>query len=84
MASYERDTTPLSPWAYFGLNFLYAIPVLGFIMLIIHAVSAPNVNKRNFARSYFCWVIILLVAIVAIVISGSAASVISWLSNLIG
>ena len=39
MASYERDTTPLSPWAYFGLNFLYAIPVLGFIMLIIHAVK---------------------------------------------
>ena len=56
------DTRPLSPWAYFGLEILYTIPIIGFIFLLIHAISAPNINKRNFARSYFC--ILVIVAIV--------------------
>ena len=42
------DTRPLSPWAYFGLEILYTIPIIGFIFLLIHAISAPNINKRNF------------------------------------
>ena len=56
------ELRPLSPWAYFGYEILYALPVVGWIFLICHAIAAQNVNKRNFARSFF--VIYILIALV--------------------
>ena len=45
---------PLSPWAYFGYNLLFGIPVIGFILLIVFACGgAENVNLKNYARSFF-------------------------------
>ena len=29
---------PLSPWAYFGYNILFSIPVIGFILLIVFII----------------------------------------------
>lgn len=56
---------PLSPWAYFGYFILYHIPFIGFIILIINALSGNNINKRNFARSYFCIFIIVAIVLIA-------------------
>lgn len=56
---------PLSPWQYFGLEILYALPLIGWIFLICHAIGSKNLNKRNFARSFFC---IYLIAIVLCVV----------------
>ena len=56
---------PLSPWAYFGLQLLYSIPIVGFIFLIIFSCKSDNINRRNFTRSYWCSLI--LVAVVAVV-----------------
>lgn len=58
---------PLSPWAYFGLGILYALPVLGWIFLIIHAIGSRNLNRRNYARSYFC--VYLLAIILTVVLA---------------
>ena len=57
----------LSPWAYFGLQILYGIPIVGFIFLLIHTFSSANLNRRSFARSYWC--ALILVALVAIVVA---------------
>ena len=51
---------PLSPWAYFGLGLLFSVPVVGFVFLIVFSISRANINRRNFARSYFCGLIIAL------------------------
>lgn len=51
---------PLSPWAYFGLGLLFNVPVVGFVFLIVFSISRANINRRNFARSYFCGLIIAL------------------------
>ena len=65
---------PLSPWAYFGYQILFSIPILGFIFLIVFALSGDNINRRNFARSYFCILVIAIIifAIVMAIIGGSA------------
>lgn len=60
----------LSPWAYFGLQILYSIPIVGFIFLLIHTFSAGNLNRRSFARSYWCGLMILgIIAVVAGIIA---------------
>ena len=44
---------PLSGWAYWGYNILFHIPVLGFIFLLIFSFNNKNINRRNFARSWW-------------------------------
>ena len=61
---------PLSPWAYFWLNILFAVPVVGFVFLIVFSFSKGNINRRNFARSYWClWIIFAIIAVIIIALA---------------
>lgn len=79
--NYSGDSQfrPLSPWGYFGYQILFSIPILGFIFLVVFALSDSNINRRNFARSYFCIVVVVLVIVAIIVVTGAAST---WLTNL--
>ncbi len=58
---------PISAWGYVGYQLLFAIPIIGFIFLLVYALGGTtNINVRNFARSYFC--IFLLSLIIGAVI----------------
>lgn len=57
----------LGPWAYFGLQLLFSIPIVGFIFLIIFSLDNSNLNRRNYARSFWC---ALLVGVVLSIICG--------------
>lgn len=64
-----EEYRPLSPWAYFGLQILYSIPIIGFIFLIIFSCKKSNINRRNFTRSYWCNLIIVgVIAIVFVIL----------------
>lgn len=69
------DYTPITMWGYFGYQILFSIPIVGFIFLLIFAFSAHNINLRNFARSYFCFLIIVLVILGIAIASGAFAAV---------
>ena len=65
---------PLSAWAYFGYQLLFAIPLVGFILLIVFSFNDDNINRRNYARSYFCSLLIgAIIGVIAIVISFAIA-----------
>ena len=76
---------PLSPWAYFGLQILFAVPIVGFVFLIIFSISQKNINRRNFARSYWCVYVVAAVIIgVALLISalnGGISTLFSWIKR---
>ena len=59
---------PLSPWAYFGYTMLFSIPVVGFIFLIIYSFKSNNLNRRNFARSYWCALLVAVIAVAAVLL----------------
>ena len=61
---------PLSAWSYFGYQLLFSIPLVGFILLIVFSFSNDNINRRNFARSYFCSYLILAVIFVILLALG--------------
>lgn len=75
---------PLGPWAYFGLNLLFCIPLVGFILLIVFSFSDKNINRRNYARSFWCmllFVIVLeLVAVVVLVSTDAGRELLNELS----
>lgn len=66
-AGYE----PISMWGYFGYQILFAIPIIGFILVLVFAFSAQNINLRNFARSQFCVLIIVTVAAILFAVIGA-------------
>lgn len=52
---------PISMWGYFGYQVLFSIPVIGWVFLILFAFGkTDNINLQNFARSYFCMLILLI------------------------
>lgn len=61
---------PLSPWNYFWRSVLYSIPVIGWIFLLAHAIAGKSRHGRSYARSYFC---ALLIGVIAGVIGAAAA-----------
>ena len=68
---------PLSPWAYFGYTILFGLPLIGFIFLIIYSFDDSRINRRNFARSYFCVLLIVIILIALLFATGVLAKLFS-------
>lgn len=70
---------PISMWGYFGYEILFAIPIIGWIILLIFALGGTsNINVRNFARSYFC--LLIIIVILFVIIAGVGVGTYSTLS----
>ena len=76
----------VSAWGFFWYKILFAIPVAGFIALIIISFAARNLTLRSFARSYFCGLLLCLILIGIILliglISGSTVALTDFINNL--
>ncbi len=69
-----EEYRPISMWGYFGYQILFSIPCVGLILLIIFSFGGTkNVNLRNFARSYFCFTIVLVVLVFLFLVMGGTA-----------
>ncbi len=78
-----KSYRPISGWGYFWRAVLYAIPVIGWIFLLVNALGSKNRNGRNFARSYFCALLIALIgAAVVVALSFFVPSVIQSIKDL--
>lgn len=63
-----REYWPMSPWGYIGHSILYSIPLIGWIILIIHACDSGYIARRNYARSFFIPLILAIIAAVILII----------------
>ena len=69
MKEYDYSAKPISAWGYVGFSFLYAIPVIGWLVWLYNVLFAGNRNVKNHARSYFCMFLIgLLIVVVAAIV----------------
>ena len=59
--SLPDEYRPLSPWAYFGYAVLFSIPLVGLVFVFVFAFNNSNINRRNFARSYFCVYVVVVI-----------------------
>lgn len=79
-AGIPEEYKPISMWGYFGYQLLFSIPCIGTIVLIVLAVSAKNVNVKNFARAFFCYAIVIVILLV-IVVTTCAGALIALLGS---
>lgn len=73
-----RENEPLSAWSYFWLKILFAIPVVGFVFLIVFSCSGANVNRRSFARSYWYGLLVAVIIITVVAILSLAMGTSLW------
>lgn len=70
MNNIPEEYRPISMWGYFGYELLFSIPCVGFILLLVFSLGgASNINLRNFARSYFCFIIVMAVLVALLAMS---------------
>lgn len=77
-----EEYKPIGMWGYFGYQLLFAIPCIGLIVAIVFALGGQrNINVRNFARSYFCWLIIgVVLAVILAIVGVSFAGILGGLT----
>ncbi|MDE7306988.1 MAG: ABC transporter permease [Clostridia bacterium] len=61
---------PLGAWAYFGYQLLFSIPLVGLICMIVFACSSDNINRRSYARSFFCVYLIIGIVLIIVLVAG--------------
>lgn len=75
---------PLSGWAYFGYTLLFGLPIAGLILLIVFSFNDSNINRRNYARSFWCALLVaasifLVFLMIALVLRTSIGGLFNWL-----
>ena len=84
-AEIPADKT-VSTGTYFGLMFLFSLPILGWLICLIVAFAAKNQNIRHFARAMLIWLVIALVvgALIGLAINALINSVTPYLEQAMG
>ncbi len=70
----DTKKNTLSAWAFFGYSVLFTIPIIGLIFNLVFCFNSSNITRRSFARSYWCWYVIVAIAAIIIVASGASLS----------
>ena len=63
-----EEFRPIKSWGYFGYSLLFSIPIIGLICNLIFCFSDSNINRRNFARSRWCGLIIAVALFLLVVV----------------
>ena len=63
-ANIPEEYRPISMWGYLGYQILFAIPCVGFILILVFSFGGSrNINLRNFARAYLLAFVIGLIIV---------------------
>ena len=77
------NNTPISSWGYLGYRILFNLPFIGWIVALVMAIGATNVNVRNFARSQFIVLLFIIpIAIFAAILGFSLPEIVEELEYL--
>lgn len=60
-----EEYRPLGAWAYFGYSILFSIPLIGLIVNLVFCFSDGNINRRNYARSFWCAYLFAAIFVIA-------------------
>ena len=69
MSENKSERHFIRPWGYVGYSILFCIPVIGWIVALIMSFSKRR-NKRFFARSFWCWVLLSLIICIILGLAG--------------
>jgi hypothetical protein len=69
--SKDRDSNYISVGRWMWIMFVTAIPIIGFIMMIVWAFAGENESRKNYFRAIFAWFLIVLALVVGLALLGN-------------
>lgn len=66
----NRDSNYISVGRWMWIMFVTAIPLVGFIMMIVWCFTGDNESRKNYFRAIFAWVFLLMILIVVLGLAG--------------
>ncbi len=63
------------------MMFVTAIPIIGFIMMIIWAFTGENQSRKNYFRAIFAWLFILIALVVVLALVGSSPAILKQIQS---
>jgi cellulose synthase/poly-beta-1,6-N-acetylglucosamine synthase-like glycosyltransferase len=67
----RNDNNYISVWYWMFMLLITAIPIIGFIMVLVWAFTGDNESRKNYFRAILAWILIFVVFAVALVFLGS-------------
>ena len=63
------------------MMFVTAIPIVGFIMMIVWTFTGENESRKNYYRAIWAWIFIFLALIVALVLLGGSPAIMKHIQS---
>jgi len=70
----ERDNNYISVWAWMGMMLVTAIPVIGWIMILVWAFTGTNESRKNYFRAILMWILVGVLFVVGLTLAGNTAA----------
>lgn len=81
----DRDNNYVSVGSWMWMMFVTAIPIVGFIMMIVWCFTGENESRKNYFRAIWAWIFVFIALMVVLVLVGQAPALLkqfqSWTSQ---
>lgn len=68
LMSNERDSNYISVGAWMWMMFVTAIPVIGWLMVLVWAFTGQNESRKNYYRAILAWILVFVALIVGLIL----------------
>ena len=66
----ENDRNYISVGSWMWMMFVTAIPIIGWIMILVWAFAGENESRRNYFRAILAWILVCVGLVVVLALLG--------------
>jgi len=77
----NRDNNYLSVGNWMWIMFITAIPIVGFIMMIVWSFTGDNESKKNYFRAIFAWFFVFVGLVVVLMLLGNGPAIMKQIQS---
>ena len=63
------------------MMFVTAIPIIGFIMMIVWCFTGENESRKNYFRAIWAWIFVFIALIVVLVLVGHSPAILKLIQS---
>ena len=63
------------------MMFVTAIPIVGFIMMIVWCFTGENESRKNYFRAIWAWIFVFIALIVVLILVGHAPALLKHIQS---